>query len=84
MAHRFRLVFQKVSTQSQLIFPSRLAGTVVPLPGLIDYNDWQNANDVRPDNQDRISPKSHFSFARRLIWTVAFEIGLVIVLSLCW
>ena len=68
MDHRLRLVFRKASTQTQPTSLQRSAGRVVPLPGLIDYTDWQNANDVREDT-DRISPGSHFDCSRCLLWS---------------
>jgi hypothetical protein len=73
--HGLRLVFQKASTQTQPILLQRSAGNVVPLSGLFDYTDWQNATDGRED-MDRISG------ARWLAWTLIVEIWLFIVLVL--
>jgi hypothetical protein len=61
MDQRLRLVFQKTHTQTRPILPQRSAGKVTPMPGLIDYTDWQNANGFRPEDRDRVSPGRHFA-----------------------
>jgi hypothetical protein len=75
--HRLRLVFRKASTQTQPILLRLSAENVVPLPGLIDSTDWQNASGVQAEDGDCTSPGSHLACARCVVWTIIFELGLV-------
>jgi hypothetical protein len=82
MHQHLRRVSQKASTKIQPILPQRSTGKVVPLPGLIDYTDWQSANGVRPEAGDRISSGSHLRCARSVVLAIVFEMELATTLFL--
>jgi hypothetical protein len=84
MEHHLPLAFKKAIVRTEPILLERALGKVAPSADLNDLMDWQNARGCRPVGDDHTNHGSHLGRARRLVWTTVVEMGLAIVLLLCW